>query len=257
MNAAEQAGYAKLTVAIFNATSLEAAFNVNGNLWDSRNGLNYQIPFGIHTVENGKVTPGTPGPSSTPVPDTQPPTVPTNLQISSKTSTSVSLSWSAATDNVGVARYEIYRNGSKYVDASATTIMINDLTADTNYSFSVRAADAVGNISAESNVVQVKTNPPNTSNAVTVYYKRKVATGTQYMHYRPVGGTWTAVPGTAMTNGQNGYAFVTVGIGAATGLEAVFNVNGANWDNNNSRNYSISSGIVTLENGVIRSGAPY
>ena len=44
--------------------------------------------------------------------DTQPPSVPTGLAVTSVTSSSVSLKWNASSDNVGVTGYTIYRNGA-------------------------------------------------------------------------------------------------------------------------------------------------
>ena len=45
------------------------------------------------------------------IPDTQPPTVPTNLVAAVVSSTQIDLSWDASTDNMGVGGYRIYRNG--------------------------------------------------------------------------------------------------------------------------------------------------
>lgn len=92
-------------------------------------------------------------------PDVQVPTVPTGLAASAITQNSLSLSWTAATDNVGVSGYDVYRNGTKINTAVVTGTLYNvtGLTAATNYSFYVRARDAAGNISANSNTVNVTT----------------------------------------------------------------------------------------------------
>src|SRR5262249_18319787 len=52
--------------------------------------------------------------------DTTPPTAPTNLAVASKTSTSVALTWTASTDNVGVTGYRVF-DGATQVVTSATT----------------------------------------------------------------------------------------------------------------------------------------
>ena len=52
--------------------------------------------------------------------DTTPPTVPTNLAVSATTDTSVSLTWTASTDDVGVAGYDIYRGGTLAGSAATT-----------------------------------------------------------------------------------------------------------------------------------------
>ncbi|MDC0708103.1 glycosyl hydrolase family 18 protein [Stigmatella sp. ncwal1] len=90
--------------------------------------------------------------------DTQAPSVPANLTSPSKTSTSVSLSWSASNDNVGVTGYDVYRNGSLVGSTSSTSYTASGLTASTAYSFSIRAKDAAGNVSAASSTLSVTTN---------------------------------------------------------------------------------------------------
>jgi endoglucanase Acf2 len=89
--------------------------------------------------------------------DTQAPTAPTNLTAPSKTSSSISLSWSASTDNVGVAGYRIYRNGASVATVSTTTFTNTGLSAGASYSYVVRAFDGAGNESGASNTVTVTT----------------------------------------------------------------------------------------------------
>ncbi|MFE4963514.1 carbohydrate binding domain-containing protein [Streptomyces sp. NPDC056660] len=89
--------------------------------------------------------------------DTQAPTAPTNLTSTGKTSSSVSLSWSAATDNVGVAAYDIYRGSTLATSVSGTSGTVSGLSASTAYTFTVKARDAAGNVSAASNSVSVTT----------------------------------------------------------------------------------------------------
>ncbi|TDW24559.1 calcineurin-like phosphoesterase family protein [Kribbella kalugense] len=89
--------------------------------------------------------------------DTQAPTVPTGLKSTGATATSVALSWSASTDNVGVSGYDVLRDGS--VVASTPGPQYNDtgLTANTSYHYSVRARDLAGNVSAASDAITVTT----------------------------------------------------------------------------------------------------
>lgn len=91
--------------------------------------------------------------------DTQAPTPPTGLTSPSKTANSVNLSWTASTDNVGVTGYNIY-NGSTLsgTTTGATTYAVTGLSASTAYSFTVKAKDAAGNLSAASNTLSVTTN---------------------------------------------------------------------------------------------------
>ena len=88
--------------------------------------------------------------------DTTAPSTPT-LSASGTTQTSTNLSWTAATDNVGVTGYDIYRGTTLLTTVTGTTYTATGLTASTAYSFTVRAKDAAGNISASSNTVNVTT----------------------------------------------------------------------------------------------------
>lgn len=88
--------------------------------------------------------------------DIIPPTSPSNLQVTDVTSTSVSLSWSPATDNVGVTKYELYINGVKSYVTTQTQFLVPNLVTNTNYIFRVRALDLSGNVSPFSNQVAVK-----------------------------------------------------------------------------------------------------
>ncbi|WP_269222382.1 endonuclease [Flavobacterium sp. IMCC34518] len=95
---------------------------------------------------------------TTPVSDTQAPTTPSSLAVTTKTATSVSLSWTASTDNVGVASYDVYMNSVLKTTVATSTATISGLTASTAYSFYVNAKDAAGNASASSNTVSATTN---------------------------------------------------------------------------------------------------
>jgi chitodextrinase len=85
------------------------------------------------------------------------PSAPTNLAASGTTQTSTNLSWTAATDNVGVSGYDVYQGATLKASVTGTTYAVTGLTAATAYTFSVKAKDAAGNISASSNVVNVTT----------------------------------------------------------------------------------------------------
>nr|WP_238426789.1 carbohydrate binding domain-containing protein [Streptomyces adustus] len=89
--------------------------------------------------------------------DTQAPTAPTNLTSTGKTSSSVSLSWSASTDNTGVTAYDVYSGSNQVLSVSGTSATVGGLAASTSYTFTVKARDAAGNTSAASNAVSVTT----------------------------------------------------------------------------------------------------
>jgi len=92
-----------------------------------------------------------------PVDDTEAPTVPTNLTSSNITSSSVNLAWTAATDNIGVTGYDIYKDNVYYATTASTGYSVTGLNASTSYSFYVKAKDAAGNLSAASNTANVTT----------------------------------------------------------------------------------------------------
>jgi hypothetical protein len=83
--------------------------------------------------------------------DTTKPTAPTNLVATPKSSTSIDLSWSPSTDNVGVAGYRIYRADSQIAEVTTTSYSDTGLSPNTQYCYTVRAFDAAGNLSDPSN----------------------------------------------------------------------------------------------------------
>ncbi|MEU3643502.1 PQQ-dependent sugar dehydrogenase [Lentzea sp. NPDC034063] len=89
--------------------------------------------------------------------DPIPPTAPKNLRSPAQTANSVSLAWDASTDNIGVTRYEVYSAGAKVGDSTSTSATIGGLKANTDYRFTVKAFDAVGNASPASNELTART----------------------------------------------------------------------------------------------------
>jgi endonuclease I/chitodextrinase len=87
-----------------------------------------------------------------PTTDTTAPTAPTNLVANNPTSSTVALSWTASTDNVGVTGYDIYANGVLKSTVSGTSTTVQALNSSTTYDFYVIAKDAAGNPSAQSNI---------------------------------------------------------------------------------------------------------
>jgi len=106
-------------------------------------------------LNNGE-GPGTGGPGNG-EPDTIAPTAPTNLTVTSKTATSVSLSWSASTDNKAVTGYQVFRDGVLAASLTGTSTTVGGLNGNTTYVFTVKARDAAGNISAASAPLSVTT----------------------------------------------------------------------------------------------------
>ena len=87
------------------------------------------------------------------VPDTEPPATPQDL-VADVTSGHVELSWSASTDNLGVAGYEIYRDGQLHATVGNVTSYTDaSVDVETRYEYAVRARDSRGNRSGASNAV--------------------------------------------------------------------------------------------------------
>ncbi|XVJ66420.1 MAG: hypothetical protein HEQ40_09775 [Lacibacter sp.] len=105
------------------------------------------------------------------------PTAPANLTVTGTTRNSVSLSWTAATDNVGVTKYDIYVNGLKAYVTSQTTYTVYNLNYGQAYNFTVRARDAADNNSPNSNQVTAQT----------------VLNGLPYKYYT-FSGSWANLP---------------------------------------------------------------
>jgi fibronectin type III domain protein len=75
------------------------------------------------------------------------PSRPTALAKTGATETTISLSWRASTDNVGVTGYRIFRNGTLAGTTTGQTYVMTGLHCDTTYIVMVSAQDAAGNTS--------------------------------------------------------------------------------------------------------------
>jgi endonuclease I len=87
-------------------------------------------------------------------PDTEAPTAATNLVASNPTSNTMGLTWTAATDNIGVTAYDVYTNGvlKSTVSGISTSTTVTGLSPLTTYNFYLIAKDAFGNTSPQSNI---------------------------------------------------------------------------------------------------------
>ena len=111
--------------------------------------------------------------------DTEAPSVPSGLTSGSVTSTSVSISWNASTDNTGVTEYRVYRGGSILGTTTQTNYTDNSVSPCGDYSYSISAMDAAGNESAQSTPLALNNCPsdltptlivtPNISHGVTSF----------------------------------------------------------------------------------------
>lgn len=89
--------------------------------------------------------------------DNQPPTAPTKLTVGTVTPTQVGLSWTASNDDQGVAGYRIFRGAGQVGDVPGTSFTDTTASPSSTYSYTVKAYDGAGNLSAASEPVGVTT----------------------------------------------------------------------------------------------------
>jgi len=138
-------------VLLLTVTGDVLTYNISGLTTATQ--YNYTI-YAKDISEN--ITPVSTTNTFTPV-DTTAPSTPTSLTTSSITSTTVVLNWGAATDNVAVAYYYIYKNDGYLATTTQLTYQVTGLTVLTSYTFKVYSFDAAGNASSPSNIVSITT----------------------------------------------------------------------------------------------------
>lgn len=89
--------------------------------------------------------------------DTTAPSIPAGLTATVVSSSQINLGWSASTDAVGVTGYIVFRNGTQVGTTTSKAYSNTGLTASTTYSYTVKARDAAGNMSAASAAVSATT----------------------------------------------------------------------------------------------------
>jgi chitodextrinase len=117
------------------------------------------IDFLAGSVQNAKVN-AIAITAGLPPRDVQAPTAPGTPTASNVTSTTATLTWTASTDDVGVAGYDIYSGPTLVGSSLRTSADVGNLAANTSYTFVVKAKDAAGNVSDPSVEVSVTTTSP-------------------------------------------------------------------------------------------------
>jgi chitodextrinase len=95
--------------------------------------------------------------ASATTPDTVVPSAPTGLTATATSTSQIDLSWTAATDNVAVTGYDIYRDGTFLATVTGTTYSNTGLTMGVTYTYYVVAFDAASNESAQSDAAEETT----------------------------------------------------------------------------------------------------
>lgn len=86
--------------------------------------------------------------------------MPNGLQASAASASLVLLAWQAATDNVGVTGYRVFRDGVQIATPATNTHSDATVAASSNYSYTVAAVDAAGNASPPSSAAPATTPAP-------------------------------------------------------------------------------------------------
>lgn len=89
--------------------------------------------------------------------DSLPPSVPTNLTATAVSATQIDLSWTPSTDDVGVAGYKMYRNGSEIGTSPTASFSDTGLSPSTTYTYTARAIDVALHLSNASSAATATT----------------------------------------------------------------------------------------------------
>jgi len=173
---------------------------------------------GNHTVSTSATMATNACPPAPTSGDTTPPTVPTNLKIAAATQTSISVSWSPSTDNVGVAGYGAYAGGVRVGQSTLASNTFTGLSCGKSYTLGVDAYDAAGNRSAQASMIASTsacsdTQPPTQPTSVTL--SNRTATSISL--------TWTASTDNV---GVVGYGVYKGGTLASTSTTASYTLTG-------------------------------
>ncbi len=175
-------------------------------------------------------------------PDTQPPTTPANLRVTSTTSSTVSLAWDASTDDVsGVSGYQVFRGtGTTPVGTPAgLTFTDTGLAAGTTYSYTVRAVDGTGKVSAASSAVN------GTTTTVSQDYSVAASPGTMSVARGASTSTTIAITRTNFTG-----AVTMSASGLPSGVTVAFSPSGSTTGNSVTATFT-ASGTATLGSATV------
>ena len=149
-----------LTNSYGNTTTLNSAFVTSHTATLTGLSASTIYHFQVISTTNGNATTTSTDQTFTTIaaPDTTPPSIPQNVTATGTSPTTMTISWSASSDNVAVAGYKVYRGGTQVgtVTAPTTTYSDTGLTANTTYSYTVAAYDTAtptANVSAQSSSV--------------------------------------------------------------------------------------------------------
>jgi chitodextrinase len=111
------------------------------------------------------------------LPDSLSPSIPTNVTAQALSSSKVTVSWSVATDNIGVTGYKVYRDGTQIATTATPTYQDTSVSANTTYTYTVSAYDAATNESTQSTMATVVTPAVSTTGCALPAYPNASCTG--------------------------------------------------------------------------------
>jgi chitodextrinase len=141
-------GYGVYNGALAGSTTTATTYTVTGLTC----GTSYTLGVDAVDAASNRSAKATVTASTSACADTQAPSSPAGLAKTTGTTTSISLGWTASTDNVGVTGYGVYNGALAGSTTTATTYTVTGLTCGTSYSLGVDAVDAAGNRSAKAAV---------------------------------------------------------------------------------------------------------
>ncbi|MFQ5508020.1 MAG: Calx-beta domain-containing protein [Leptospirillia bacterium] len=143
--------------------------------------------------------------------DSVPPTAPSTVTTTADSATQITVSWSGASDNVGIATFEIYRDGALVGSVTGSNYVDAALFPQTTYSYMVRVVDRAGN-TADSGLSQATTLPDNEAPSVPGWVSVRALSESQ------IEVTWEASTDNVGVSGYRVYRDSVVSPLATTGL---------------------------------------
>ena len=184
-------------------------------------GTSYTVAVDADDAAGHRSSQATVTTSTVACPDNQPPTAPAVIALATRTTTNISITWTASVDNVGVVGYDVFADrfagGTEVGTAAATAYTFTSLTCGTSYTLGVSAYDAAGNYSPETTVIlSTSACPPDTAPPST-------PTGLASSGVGQTGATlsWTASSDNVAVAGYHLYQGSTQ-VGTATGTGYAF-----------------------------------
>ena len=115
-------------------------------------GKSYTLAVDAYDAAGNRSGKATVNGSTTACSDTTAPSTPTGLTVGTTSSSTIAISWTASTDNVGVTGYGAYNGANLAGSPTSTSYTFNGLTCGTSYTLAVDAVDGAGNRSGKATV---------------------------------------------------------------------------------------------------------